>query len=100
AISEALGRIGYLLGALPGLLGCDGSEGTQQMCGCLRLVLERLPERAVDVELRVTQQQDFKRVASFDGIRDCMRIGDHRSKLLAVGVLGRLVDRFAMRELR
>ena len=53
----------------------------------LAIVFERLPKRAVDIELCVTQQQDLERVASFDRIRERTRVGDHRSELLAVGVM-------------
>jgi hypothetical protein len=98
-IGKPLGGIGHLLGALPSLLRRDSSERCQQMCSSIRIVFERQPECAVDVELRIAQQQDFEPVASFDGIRNRTRLGDHRGQLLAVGMLGRLVDRFAMRKL-
>ena len=79
-IREALGRIRHLLRALPGLLGCDAVERCQQMRCRLAIVFERLSERAIDVELRVTQQQDLERVAAFDRIRERTRVGDHRRR--------------------
>ena len=84
-IREALGGIRHLPGALPGLLRRDRSQRCQQMRRRLAIVFERLPKRAGDIELCVTQQQSLERFATFDRIRECRAAAIIVSELFAVG---------------
>ena len=87
-IRESLGGIRHLFRALPRLVRRDGGQRGEQMRRRFAIAFERLPERASDVELRVTQQQSLESVATFDRIRERARSGDHRRELFAVGMMG------------